>query len=237
MIGADASPSARHLVLRASVALPGLYAWVTTVALPVAERQASAAARAAAYAALGALVVGVLLGLEHRRWARAVGGLGFVGLCVLSWILLGPLIDVGRLHPVRAACGGAGWALYAIGWGSAHPSRMAAAAAEEPAGGSRLAARERLPRGAVAVLSIGIVGALLPWFSAWTVTRPEHAVLAHAVARVVAVLVVSAAANVALERERRLPLGRPRSRLRAAGRPLSALAFALAAGLIWWVLY
>ena len=245
MCEAPVRSPARHVALGANVLVPGLYAWLTTVAVPAARAGASAGARAAAYAALRALwrivrtillVVGVLLVFERPGWARGVGVVGFVGLCLLSWILLGSGIDLGRIHPVRACCGGVGWALYAVGWGSVHPARCTAPSGPPVPSGSRLAARGRLPGGAAVVLGIGVVGALLPWLWAWRVARPVHAVLAHGVALLVAVVLVSAAAHIALERGRRLPAGRPRSRLRAAAGPLSAVALLLAAGLTWWAL-
>ena len=98
--------------------LPGAYAWLTTVALPAAQRGVSGAARVAAFAALVALLSGPLVALSRQRLGRAIGVLLFVGLCTLSWALLGPAIGIERLEPVRALLGTVGWILFALGWGS-----------------------------------------------------------------------------------------------------------------------
>jgi hypothetical protein len=234
MAGVSAQASLRRFAVHANVALPGLYAWVTTVTYPGAGHQAELA-RATAYGALAALLVGALL-VQHRpRWARAVGVLGFVALCVATWVLLGPALDVQRLNPIRAACGAFGWALFALGWGSA---RLAPAHIEESGPAShQLSARGGLPSGAGLVLALGALAAFAPWVWAWTVERPEHAVLAHAAALLGAIALVGAAGRIALEREPRGPATAARVRLRMAVGPLAALAFVAVAGLVWAVLH
>jgi hypothetical protein len=236
MSGPHAQSQVRHLVVRANVALPGLYAWASTVAAPGLGRQAPLSARVAAYGALAGLLLAVVVLVEYPRVARGFGVFGFVGLSVASWLLLGPLLDVGRLSVVRATCGGVGWALFAIGWGLARPLGPTASE-DDAAAGSRLVARDHLPRGAAAVVGIGVVGAAVPWLLAWRVTRPEHALLAHGFALLCAVALLATSARVALERGARLPVAPARARLRGGVGPLMAVAGLLALGFIWRLLH
>jgi hypothetical protein len=222
----------RQVALHANVALPGLYAWVTTVAHPVAAHR-GLAARVAAYAALLALLLGTGLLSRRPRAARALGVLAFVGLCVITWLLLGQGVDSQQLSPIRAGCGAVGWALYAFGWGSVWPAAMQLGTGDQPADEAPLAPRSRLPRGAGLILLLAVAAALGPWLWAWTVVRPDHAVLAHAVALLGALALLSAAARVALERDSPRGVAAPQTRLRAAAGPLSALALVLVAGLLW----
>jgi hypothetical protein len=100
-----------------------------------------------------------------------------------------------------------------------------------------LSARGRLPGGAGLILALGALAALAPWLWAWTVQRPEHAVLAHAAALLGAIALVGAAGRIALEREPRGPVTAARVRIRTAAGPLALLAFVLAAGLVWVLLH
>ena len=147
MLGVKGRRGARHLMARVNVLLPGLYAWLTTVAHPASQRGLGSAVQVTAYGALAALVIGVLLVPYFARWGRAFGVLGFVALCVATWILLDPLIDVQRLDPVRACCGAIAWALFAFGWGSAREETVGEAEEDDAASsGAPLAARSSLPR-------------------------------------------------------------------------------------------
>jgi len=236
MFGAQGWADARHWVLRANVLIPGLYAWLTTVAYPAGESQTSVGARASAYAALAALVLGAVLVPDQPRWARGFGVYGYVGLCLLSWALLGASIGVERVHPVRAACGGVGWALYAFSWGSARRGRVVSEPLAGEIPGRRLEPRQSLPRGTSAVLGLGVLGALVPWLYAWRITHPARAMFAHGAALLCAVILTTAAAQIALDRGKKATRGRPRARIRSAAAPASAVAFLLAAGMVWWAL-
>jgi hypothetical protein len=80
-----------------------------------------------------------------------------------------------------------------------------------------------------------LLGALAPMLAAWRVTRPTHALLAHAAAMLCAILVLSAGARLSVERGKwRAPP--PERRLQAATRPLAALALTLALGFTVWML-
>jgi hypothetical protein len=226
----------RHLLLATNVALPGVYAWLTTVAHPAFTRGVGGWPRVAAYAALLALAVGVVLIGRYPAVARAVGVVGFVALCVLTWVLLGDRLDPERLDSIRAACGAVGWAIFALGWGATERFRPVRADDTGEAPGKPLAARGRLPRTAVIAMALGLVAALTPWLAAWQVKREEHALFAHGTALVAAIAIVIVASQVAVDREQRLTRPAPRQRVRPAMGSLSALALLLAAGVVWLLL-
>ena len=124
-IQADDSPgpSARSplqaLRDRANTVLPGLYAWVTTIALPSVQRTAPPLARVTAFCALFALIAAPLFVTERPRLGRALGVYAFIGLALLTWLLLGAGLLQNRGDPLLSALGALGFMLYALGWGSA----------------------------------------------------------------------------------------------------------------------
>lgn len=224
------------MVARANMLLPGLYAWVTTVAYPAAQQSAPSVARVSAMGALVALVAGPIVVFERPRLGRALGVLLFVALSVTTWVLLGSGVAVQHLEVVRASLGAVGWALFAFGWGAVR--RAGTIPEDDPhvIRGEPLPARGQLPRSALLVYSIGLLGALAVLLLAWRVVRPAEALLSQAVAVVAAIALVGAAARVAVERGRSRPLGAPASRLNAAARPLATAVVLLGLGFVWLVL-
>lgn len=219
----------RRLIVR--TLLPGLYAWVTTVAYPATFRDAPTAARVLAFFALVALVAGPLVSLREERPGRALGIFGFLALSVATWLLLGPLIAVARIEPVRAASGGVGWALFALGWGQVRDVGRVPEDDPNVIHDRPLTARGQLPRGASVALAVGLVGALIPLLLAWRVDRPDHALLGHAAAVAGAVALLVGASRIALERGNYRP--RPaRTRLSSATPTLSVLVVVLALGVM-----
>jgi hypothetical protein len=216
--------------------LPGLYAWLSTVAAPVAVRGSPTLARVCAALALIALVVGPLLALERARLGRAVGVYVFVGLSLATWLTADTLIGVERLEPIRAGFGAVGWALFALGWGTVRTVGHVPEQDPHAIAGAPLPTRGQLPRATLIVFSIGLIGAAFPLLLAWRVVRPGHALLAHAAAIACAVAVVTSAAKLALARGSWQPLSPPRLRLLAASRPLALVTLLLAAGMVWAVL-
>jgi hypothetical protein len=216
--------------------LPGLYAWLSTVAAPVSVRGAPIAARVTAAIALIAMIAGPVLALRYARLGQAVGVYLFVGLSLATWLIADTLIGVQALEPVRAGLGAVGWALFALGWGTVRT--VGDVPEEDPHAivGAPLPARGRLPRATLAVFSIGLAGAAVPLLLAWRVIRPGHALLAHAVAVTCAVAIVTSAAKIALARGSWQAQNPPRVRLLAASRPLAVLTVLLAAGMVWAVL-
>ena len=222
----------RRLLSRSHMLLPGLYAWVATVATPVTMRGAPLSAQVSAFGALICLAAGPFVAFERPRIGRAIGVWGFVGLCLLTWVLVGNLVSIQKVDPVRAALGGVGWALYAFGWGSVR--RFDNVPEDDPRAilGDRLKARGKLPRGAAVVLSISVAGALVPLFLAWRVDRAGHSLLAHAVAILCAIAMLSAGARVAVGRGKWKPVKPPRLRINAAKHSLALLSLALGFGLV-----
>jgi hypothetical protein len=216
--------------------LPGAYAWLTTVALPATQRGVSGTARVAAFAALLALLSGPLVALSRPRLGRAIGVLLFVALCTLTWALLGPAIGIERLEPVRALLGTVGWILFALGWGSVRETGSIPEEDPNALPGPPLPVRKRLPRGSMAILAVGMAGGLPALYFAWRVTRPDHALLGHAVAVIAAIALVASGARIAVDRAGYRPPSSPAERINAAARPLGALALLLGLGFVWLLL-
>lgn len=234
--GAPPARGATQLLGVSNMLIPGLLAWTATVGLPARERDAGAAARIAAALALITLVVGPFLAGKHPRLGRAVGVHGTVGLSLLAWLLLGAVINVQRLEPVRAAIGAVAWLLFALGWGAVRSSTNVPEDDPRALPGPPLPARAQLPRGSLVLLLVGALGALGPLALAWRVTRPSHALLAHAVAVVCALALLSAAVRLAIGRESWRPTSVASARLSAAVRPLALLALVLALRFVWMLL-
>lgn len=236
MVGAESQSPGHRLVARANMLLPGLYAWVTTVAFPAAQRSAPSVARVTAMAALVALVAGPVVVFERPRLGRVLGVFLFVASSVATWLLLGSGVGVQHLEPLRASLGAVGWALFAFGWGSVR--RAGSIPEEDPhvIRGEPLPARGRLPWSAQLVYSIGLVGAVVVLLLAWRVARPAQALLAQAAAVAAAIALVGAAARVAVERGRERSFPAPQPRLNAAARPLAMALLLLGLGFVWLLL-
>ncbi len=239
MVEVDARPGElrQRLVMLANMLLPGMYAWLTTVAYPATYRGAPLPARVTALLALVALVAGPIIALERPRPGRAVGVLAFVGLSVATWLQLGSFISVQRIEPVRAGLGAVGWALFAFGWGALR--RMDSIPEEDPHAivGDPLPARGALPRAAIAILVVGLLSSLAPLYFAWGVVRPRHALLAQAAALACALGLIGASATIAVERGAWKPVLPPQQRLNAAARPLAVAALLAGAGVAWKLLF
>lgn len=235
MVAFELPKKSRALVSLANVLLPGLYAWVTTVAYPASHRGAPWPARAAALSALVLLAFGPVLAFSRPVLGRAVGVLGFVGLCLVTWVILGPQLSVERLEPVRASLGGVGWVLFGLGWGA--PRRLGGIPEDDPHAlpGAPLPPRHRLPSGALVVFGVSLLAAVALPFFAWRVTHAEDALLAQCVALIGAIALVGAGARVALDRGKWKPLA-ARARINAAARPLALAALLLALGFVWMIL-
>jgi hypothetical protein len=211
------------------VLLPGLYAWGATVAWPAfSQRSASLPARAGAAAGLVALILGLALARPHPTLGRGVGVLGFLGSSAIAWGALGSGLRGTDLDPVRAALGALAWGLFALGWGGYPEHARAFDDLQEPAP-ARLAPRARLPLGMrigfVALVSCALALPLL----AWRVDRPGVALLAHAVALVGSVSLLTVGT--------RILIARPASEQPPAPRLwLTLCVLWLALGILLWLL-
>jgi hypothetical protein len=212
--------------------LPALYAWGATVAYP-AFSAGDIWGRVAAVLALCVLGAGALTSAVHPALGRTLSIHGFVGACLLTWLLLGDALEVFAGEALRGALGALGWLLFGLGWGSARKARQALP--EQSPALVPLAPREQpslLATLLVGVLGCGAVGLL---GLAWRVEAPVSALLAHSAAAAAGVWLLSAGSRVAtaIRQERRLPgAGR---RLSAASTALSLLSALAALGLLWWL--
>lgn len=222
----------QELIRRGSVLLTGGYVWAATVLHPVAQRGAPVAARAGAAIALLALLGGSMLAAPRARLGRIIALHGFVGACVVTWILCGTRLSIERLDPVRGALGALGWVLFALGWGvPREPSRVP----EDDPGvlvGEPLSPRDALPRGSAAVLALGIGAAALPLAAAWQISRPQHALFGQAIAIGLALSLINTGSELAAGRRRWAPVEPVRRRVASAALPLTMLGLALVAGLV-----
>ena len=221
----------RALFAGAYRVLPGLYAWAVTVMVPAAARGAPAAARVGAVLALIALVAGPILVVTRPVLGRSIGIYGFVGCSLASWFALDGLLGIGRLDPVRAALGGVGWALFAIGWGRMRDERRVPEEDPRAVTAEPLAAKSTLPRWAGAIFGTALCLSALPPLLAWRVGRPEHALLAHVAAVGAAIALATVGARLAVGRGGWVPPS-PRTRLAAATAPLVLLVLLLLLGLV-----
>jgi len=229
----DAADARRRGALRAEISrvVPGLYAWLATVAAPVSKSGVSPWSRASAALALASLAASFVLG-GRPRLARALGIQGFLLFCFGAWASLGPALRSDQIDHVRGALGAVGFLLHALAWG-ASPKEAEPEAAEHFVPGSPLQPRSKPPRLGALALGLGLALALLPIAAAFTVERPGASLLAHALGLASGLLLVSAGSDIAVL------VGRPREfppwRLRAARATWSLAGLALALGvlLIW----
>jgi hypothetical protein len=236
----QASPAPRvsplrvwELAARANMLLPGLYAWILTVAIPAFGHNAPSGARVTALGAPVALLTGVALAPSYPRWGRAFGVVGFVGLSLAAWVLLGSAVGTQRLEPVVSALGCLGWLLFSLGCGSIRP--LDRLPEEDPRVLSQvpLPAHGALPRGATWVLFAATLGGLLVLGLAWMTRRPAHALLAHAAALLATVAIISVGARVATERGGAPGVLGSLPRIRLAAGPLMTLCGLVLMGALW----
>jgi len=231
---ADTSPPAPLMPLaeRTRVLLPGLYAWLLTVELPVLGRGVRAGPRVAALAALAALLAALLVAGRRHELARALGIYAFLGLSALTWALLGSDFSPIHLDRVRTGLGTLGWVLYAFGWGRMRaPSPFDVDPRIAP--GAPLVPRGRLDRRSLPVVVLAVLAALTFEALAFRVDRPEHAVLAHATAAACALLVLSTGTRVALAQGIHRDVSSGTTRLNAVALRGAVLAVLLGLGLLW----
>lgn len=217
---------------RTRVLLPGLYAWLLTVELPALSRGARPLARVTALGAMLVLVAALFFAGARLRLARALGVYAFIGLCVLTWALLGGELSPLRADRIRAATGSLGWVLYAFGWGRVRGGRVPE---DEPFAvlGAPLVARSRLHRRAWPIAAAAVLAAILFGALAFRVDRPEHAVLAHATATACALVVLATSARLALAQGTRVELASGPSRLNAVAVRGAVLSVLFGIGLVW----
>ena len=232
----SAERGAVDLVVRTNMLLPGMYAWVSTVATPAFRREVGWGPRSLALLSLCFLLAGPLVALARPGLGRALGIYGYVATAVATWLWVSPQIAVDQVEPIRAALGAAGWALFAVGWGAVRSIGQVPEEDPHAIKGPPLPARGHLPPIAYLVLGVGLLGALAPPFLAWRVTRPEHALLGHAVAVLCSLALLGASAKIAVERAKWAPVPTASARINSAAGALMLLGVVLAMGFVWLLL-
>lgn len=225
----------RALRDRASTVLPGLYAWLTTVALPSAQHRAVSATRATALLALVSLLAAPLFITRRPAVARCLGIFAFLGFSLLTWMLLGARLVQSQSDPLLSALGAVGFTLYALGWGSMR--RRGAVPEDGPhvIPGAPLQPRSKPQRSAPIVFGLLLISAFVPIFLAFRVAEPERALFAHAAAILTAILTITVGAQVALSVGQRKGLPPAVERLNSAAIPLALLALVFGLGFLWLV--
>lgn len=156
------------------VAIPGLYAWVVTIALPVRQLEAHGWALLASWISLLSLTAtSAISATPFRRWSPIAVAV-FLGASALVWFLIEPFeASLGLL-------GSIGWASFAVGW-------IRAAATREELDVSAARAIELAPRHPFSVLAgvfvgVALIGAVVLVFLAFRIEGRERALLGQAVA-------------------------------------------------------
>ncbi|MRG97777.1 hypothetical protein [Polyangium spumosum] len=204
-------------------------AWTTTVAPAALSRSA---ARPAAFVA----VVGLLCGLagplfrgSRPNLARHVGITAFLALTTGAWLLGAPALAPARLDPLRASVGAIAWGAFALSWRERWETGPSKPEAPRDLDAPLLQARSTLPRGAIPVVTVGILAGLVYLVLAWHVRDGDRALAAQAVAIACAVAVSVVAASVAVDRGKRSSRSSRRV-TPAAGKALITLMVFMVAG-------
>ena len=172
------------------VAIPGLYAWVVTVAWPLRAPDTNVWAYAFAGIALLSLGASCLLVASRLRLWSAISVGTLISASATTWFLLGAeMQSLGIL-------GSLGWAAFAIGW-------VRASGTYELGGGTGAAVLALAPRREVGwsarlLVGIGVVGALIGLALAWRIEGRERALLGHAIALLGALQVLTISSSAAL---------------------------------------
>lgn len=220
--------------VRLNLLVSGAYAWAVTVAIPAIGTGVLPVV--CALCAFIALVGGVLLSYRFSDFGRLLTMVGFVGLCCVTWLLMGDALNVASLEPVRSALGGLGWMVFALGWGSVrqpgsvpeeHPRFVRDA---EP-----LLPRRALPRGTLPVFGLAVLSALAPWLAAWSVARREHGLLAHALGLGAAIWMLVSGSHIAVALGANRLFPRPKSRIMSAAAGLAWACALIAIGALYWL--
>lgn len=229
------SGALRSLRDRAGTVLPGLYAWLTTVASPAVQPRAPGSARVTAFLALLALVAAPLFVNERPRLGRVLGVFAFIGLCLLTWLLLGASLVQSSGDPLLPALGAVAFTLYALGWGSLRRRDAVPEDGPNVIPGPPLQPRARPHRLVPVVFGVILVSALVPVFLAFRVTDTERGMFAHAAAILAAILTITAGSRVAVNLGQRRSVPALTDRLNGAAVPLALLALLFGAGFLWLV--
>ncbi len=164
-------------------ALPGLYAWGSTVALRGLLIRDEWLAQSFALLSGVSLVAALSFEARPGRLADRLVAFGFVGGAVASWLCLGYAGLDAQIDPLTGLTGMLGWAAFAFGWGRLRNSSRVLYNTEL----SKVLSAGYPPRGQVHPLGrwtqgFALLCAWLIQVAAWTATSRERSVLVHALA-------------------------------------------------------
>ena len=203
----------------AQASIPGLYAWLVTVAPAAWSRGATVFAKV--FALLGLASLAAALWLEHRRpdgavRARAVAVWGLSLTSAFTWLLVPTAMSTLRLDVARGLAGMLGWALFAFAC-AAPPMHRDETSDARVVEGPPLRPRTRLARGDLAIMTLGAVVACALQVVGWRSGPAERAILVRLVAIACGLAIIGASTAVALARHvRRVPRSRKERIRRAA---------------------
>ena len=225
----------RALRDRASTVLPGLYAWLTTVALPSMQQRALGLTRVTAFLALVSVLAAPLFVTQRPLVARCLGIFSFLGFSLLTWVLLGAGLVQPPGDPLLSALGAVAFTLYALGWGSTRRRDAVPEDGPNVIPGPPLQPRNKPQRAAPVVFGVILISAFVPGFLAFRVAESERALLAHAAAVLAAIMTITVGARVALSVGQGKGLPPAAERLNSAAVPLALLALVFGLGFLWLV--
>jgi hypothetical protein len=208
--------------------LPGLYAWLSTVLVPVSSLSGGPVVQSVAWASGAALLVGGLPIAGRFSWLRWLGLAAFVTGAMTTWLLMADQLRASPSDAIQAALGGIGWLLFAV-------SVQSDSIVPEPKRSSVLVERGR-GRSFSAAWNLMFVllasAGLVPLLLAWRVERAPHAVLAQIVACAAALTGLSLAGAAVEAMALRRNLVNTRGRLGDSWWTLLLVALLLVAGLV-----
>jgi hypothetical protein len=216
---------------RARVVIPGLVAWLITVAEPARQLGAPTTARVVGVLAVLLLFAGAAIVTTRPVLGRVLALHGFVVSSLFAWAWLDSELSPDRLDRGRALLGALAWMLYAFGWGQARAPWPRSA--DTDGGGPLLMPRSRLPRASLVVALIALFSALLLSALAFRTDRPEHALFSHAAATACGLLLLATGGRIALAQGQRFDLSSDSQRLDAASVPGALIGVLLGLGLVW----
>jgi hypothetical protein len=173
------------------------FAWAVTVAPAVVVRSGTWPARIVAILSFLAGVAGPILAARNKRVGRHLGITAFLALTTGVWLLSPRAIGIEHVDPVLSTIGAVAWGVFAFSWGEPWRMRDDADAAEPAA---LLRARAELPVLSVPIAALGVVSALTLLLLAFRVRDPSRALPAQAAGIGLGIALVTAAANLAVNR-------------------------------------
>ena len=232
----------------AQAAIPGLYAWATTVAPVAWSPEARFAAKIIAAIGVVALVTAPILEIaEMTRLARAlaVRGVaamarlwsiwGFVLSSAIVWVLVPSALSPVRFDSVRGVLGIVGWALFAFASAGpplrADPNLRLHVASDGP-----LEPRSKLVRGDGVYVGVGVIIALCMQMVGWEPISPERAVLVRLVTLASAMAVVGAMTSLAVARHSVRVARAHQFRLRRSLPWIATTLLLAASGVLLWLM-